>query len=246
LRKALTDRMHHDDAARAAVEACEKGDAETFRVNIKIARQNVDDADTKRYYDTFAGECEKKFASKPADDLAEAATPPEQAKVEPDDEKTSLLKSLPAECRKDFSRLLAGGKRRDGAAATSAYAALHENDVCNPYLSLLARGASARLPERIMSDRSRRALQRAMSGDPNQLADSVGDRDYDAAYNAGEVLDFGLALLGAYSGAMGTRGLAASVRSPAASVRPASRGIATTFRPAPPSSQSTITGIGRN
>ena len=238
LKRAFARKAEHDRAAQAAFDACQSGDAKTFRANMKVAvRTGDDDQDTKSIYEKFARSCEAKFADAPPE------TTPEVAAVPPAAEPVDPLNGWPPACRTAAARLLAGGRKRDGAGATAAYAALHDDEACSPYLSSLAGRTGARLPERKMSDRSRRALQRAMSGDAAQLADSVGDREYDASYDANEVLNFGLALLGAYANVGGGGLRAASVSRIAPRVQASAP--APSFRPRPPPHQSDISGTTR-
>jgi hypothetical protein len=108
------------------------------------------------------------------------------------------------------------------------------------------------LPERIMTSRSQRLMDRARSGDVGAVpgtAEAVTQGG--GSFDSGEVLEFGLTLLNVLSGVAGVYaampgGAAARMGSIGnRSMRGTYGQGAPTYRPQPPSSQSTITGTGR-
>lgn len=157
-----------------------------------------------------------------------------------DRKRLAALSALSPKCLRQLNTLLENADNRDKDKANAAYITLLAD--CEAALRKLADEANARLPERRLSDRSRRALDLAMSRDPNKLAESVGDRRYEAPYNVDEIIDFGVQLgdlLGGFAGVYARRNiLTATVRAPANSYGQG----APPPRPAPRNRPSTITG----
>lgn len=173
--------------------------------------------------------------------------PPKPLFGEGDVRKQEALNSLPAGCRADLNNLLQGADTGDKEKAYTSYARLRAT--CDAQTRALASAAETALPERILSSRARTALDKAMRGDPGRLAESVGDRSYDASYDAGQVITFGLTLLNVLSGFAGVYAAIPQGGGNMGSIgnRPVghSYGQGSPIHTAPPSRQSTITGLGR-
>lgn len=120
-----------------------------------------------------------------------------------DANKERALAQMPADCRAELNRLLQGADTNDKEKAYSGYAALRAT--CDASIRQVASAADARMPERQMTNRSQRFMDRAFAGDAGavpgvaaQVASGAG-----GGYDVGEVMEFGLVLLNALSGVAG-------------------------------------------
>ena len=158
--------------------------------------------------------------------------------------RAEALAALSPKCRRQLNALLENADKRDGTQANAAYTTLLAE--CGAAMRQLAHEADVRLPERRLSDRSRRALDLAMSRDPNRVAESVADRRHEASYNVDEIIDFGLQLtdlLSGFAGVYASRNIR-SMPTPAARLPTKSYGQGAPAHKGPPANKSTITGIG--
>jgi hypothetical protein len=150
-------------------------------------------------------------------------------------------------CKALANSMMQGADKGDREKALSSYGTLRAQ--CDSELRALADAVRSDLPERVLSSRARSAMAKAMSADPNRLAESTADRGYDASFDTGEVFDFALGLLNVLSGAAGM--YAAMPHGAAASYsggvfrHASSYGQGAPYHPAPRQSPSTITGLGR-
>ncbi len=115
--------------------------------------------------------------------------------------KQDALARLSPQCRARLNGLLQGADSGDKEKAYTAYGGLRAQ--CDAEMKALASAAEVDLPERIPSSRARTAMDKAMSGDPDRMAQATADRGYDAPYDMGEVIDFGLSLINLLSGFAG-------------------------------------------
>lgn len=163
-----------------------------------------------------------------------------------DRRRLAALSALSPKCLRQLNTLLENADNRDKDKANAAYITLLAD--CEASMRKLAHEADARLPERRLSERSRRALDLAMSRDPHRVAESVADRRYDAPYNVDEIIDFGLQLtdlLGGAAGVYARRNIpTATVRAPAIKSAPTPYKSAAPPYKGTPTSKSTITGLG--
>jgi hypothetical protein len=160
--------------------------------------------------------------------------------------KQEALAKLSPQCRARLNSLLQGADSGDKEKAYTAYGGLRAQ--CDAEMKALASAAEVDLPERILSSRARTAMDKAMSGDPDRMAKATADRGYDAPYDMGEVIDFGLSLINLLSGFAGVYaampgGAAASYSGGNFHRRVYGQGAPST--PAPRYAPSTITGTTR-
>lgn len=180
-------------------------------------------------------------------------TPPAQAPTpaQPDPRQQAFRQMSP-KCQAQLNRLLEGADANDKSKATEAYASLRAD--CDAQIRRAAEAAHVGLPERVLSPRASEAMRKAMSGDPGQLAQAYGGRAYDGQFDAGEVINFGFALLGLLGGAAGfyaaipTGAFYASGGGNFTTLNPRARSTYGQGGPthvAPRANQSTITGTTR-
>jgi hypothetical protein len=134
------------------------------------------------------------------DYFANLRSPPPQF-GDGDRKRAEAVAALSPKCLRQLNALLENVDRDERSQANAAYIALRAE--CEAAMRKLAHEADARLPERRLSDRSRRALDLAMSRDPNKLAEAAGDRRYEAPYNVDEIITLGLQLTDLLSGMAG-------------------------------------------
>jgi hypothetical protein len=162
---------------------------------------------------------------------------------------------LSPQCRGELNSLLQGADTGDGGKASAAYGDLRAAQ-CDAQIRALAVAADVGLPERRMTRRSQSLVDKAMNGDEGPVPGTAAAVEQGGgSYNAGEVLEFGFALLNVLSGVAGVYaampgGAAARYGSNMGSIGnrrvPSTYGQgAPTYRPAPPLHQSDITGTGR-
>ena len=161
---------------------------------------------------------------------------------------------LSPQCRGELNSLLQGADTGNGSKASAAYGDLRAAQ-CDAQIRALAVAAGVELPERPMSPRLRSLAEKAMNGDEGPVPGTAAAvAQGGGSYNAGEVLEFGFALLNVLSGVAGVYaampgGAAARYGSNMGSIgnRPVGRtyGQGAPTRPAPPLHQSDITGTGR-
>jgi hypothetical protein len=132
----------------------------------------------------------------------------------------------------------------------SSYGSLRAQ--CDAQIRALANAAESDLPERVLSDRARGAMAKAMSRDPATVAEGIVDRGDGGSYDPSEVIDFALGLLNVMSGFAGMYTPMAHGASASYSGTVYRRaGVSGTYgqgapsQPAPRYSPSTITGTGR-
>ncbi|HXQ51482.1 MAG TPA: hypothetical protein VN802_10345 [Stellaceae bacterium] len=171
--------------------------------------------------------------------------------------KEALLGQMPASCAPTLQKYLddVGGSQtaqQRGAEAVDSYQQLAASDECRDAMKRIAAENALDLPERHMSQRTRNSFAAAMAADPArsvpQLAPAqAGNGD---GYDPEEVLAFGFALLNLASGAANLANAMHGAALPATNFNSLAAPIirsppgqgGPSFRPAPPTSPSTITG----
>jgi hypothetical protein len=161
---------------------------------------------------------------------------------------------LSPQCRGELNSLLQGADTGDGGKASAAYGDLRAAQ-CDAQIRALAVAAGVELPERPMTPRAKNLLGNAINGDAGPVPDTAAAVALGGgSYNAGQVLEFGFALLNVLSGVAGVYaampgGAAARYGSNMGSI--GNRAVSGThgqgapaYR-APPLHQSDITGTGR-
>jgi hypothetical protein len=186
------------------------------------------------------------------------AAPPQPALAPPQNNdpnatrKQQEFAQLSPQCRDQLNSFLQGADSGDRDKAATTYASLRAQ--CDGPVRALAGAEGLALPERIMTSRSQRLMDRARSGDVGALPGTAGAvaQGGGGSFDAGEALEFGFALLQIFSGVAGAYvatpgGAAARMGSIGnRSVRGTIGQGAPTYRPSPSPSQSTITGtIGK-
>ena len=161
------------------------------------------------------------------------------------------FQQMSPQCQAQLNRLLEGADKSDKEKASAAYGALRAE--CDPQIRRAAEAAHVGLPERVLSPRAAKFMENAMSGNPGRLADASADRGYDGGFDAGEVINFGFALLGILSGVAGVYAAmpgggyyAAGGGGNFTTLNPRARstyGQGAPAGPAAPTNRSTITGI---
>jgi hypothetical protein len=156
----------------------------------------------------------KPAPTNPPPQQAKAAPPRQEAKPAGGDSrpppgdpdaarKQQALSQMSPQCRGELNQLLQGADSGDQAKAANAYGSLRGQ--CDPSLRSLAGIGGLGLPERIMTSRSQRLLDRAMAGDegavPGRAAEAA--QAGGSSFDMGQVLDFGIALLGVMNGVAG-------------------------------------------
>jgi hypothetical protein len=112
----------------------------------------------------------------------------------------------------------------------------------------LARTAYADLPERRLSKRARSALDQAMGKSPDQVIAGIAEerRAPEAAYDTGEIIEFGLKLIGMLEGVAGIYAPPARpAQLPPPAKAKATYGQGSPTKPAPHQKPSDITGTGK-
>lgn len=172
--------------------------------------------------------------------FANLRSPPPQF-GEGDRQRDEALAAMSPQCRRDLNALLQNIDHRQSTQTEAAYIKLRAQ--CEEALRRLAQNADARLPERRLNDRARSALQQAMSRQPGQIAESVGDRRYDASYDIDEIIGLGLQLSNLLSGVAGIYALRNPPPMPATVRQPTGTyGQGAPLKPAPRNRPSDITG----
>ena len=172
-------------------------------------------------------------------------TPPQAAPGQ------QAFQQMSPQCQAQLNRLLEGADKNDKEKASAAYGTLRAE--CDPQIRRAAEAAQVGLPERVLSSRAMEAMKKAMSGDPGRLAEAYADRGYDGGFDAGEVINFGFALLGLLGGVAGVYAAmpgggyyAAGGGGNFSTLNPRARstyGQGAPSGPAAPTNRSTITGI---
>jgi hypothetical protein len=185
--------------------------------------------------------------------VPQGTSAPSQASDAAAARKQQAVAQLSPQCRGELNSLLQGADTGDGGKASAAYGDLRAQ--CDAQIRALAVAAGVELPERPMPARSKKLLDQAMNGNVGPVPDTAAAVALGGgSYNAGEVLEFGFALLNVLSGVAGVYaampgGAAARFGSNMGSIgnRPVSgtHGQGAPAYRAPPLHQSDITGTGR-
>ena len=84
------------------------------------------------------------------------------------------FQQMSPQCQAQLNQLLEVPDKSDKEKAFAAYGALRAE--CDPQIRRAAEAAQVGLPERVLSPRASKAMEKAMSGNPGRLAEAYADR----------------------------------------------------------------------